>query len=273
MAATDETTPKRLDLDAFIARFQEALPTPEPIGPETRIAELGHDHVGRSLARAVLRSLLPGAPPELLASIDTVGDAHAWHVSRAEGTDPTVPARPRVRLRVLEDGDLPALYRASCDPQQGFRWRYRGATPSPQEFRAQLHAGVLAQFVVEGIDDGRAHGLVCAYDARFEERRASIALVRIGTPVDGGEVLEGLALFIDHLFATWDLRKLQAEVPGFNADSLVDPLSPFLTVEGRLVDSCFAQGRAWDLLIIAIWRDVWARERHRIPFLGPLPLG
>ena len=134
-----------------------------------------------------------------------------------------------------------------------------------------MHEGVLAQFMVEGVADGRSHGLVCAYDPRMEQGCASIALVRTAADPGHGEVLEGLGLLIDHLFATWPLRKLYAEVPGFNADGLVAADDPVVRVEGRLVDHCYVQGRWWDQIILAIWRECWLVERRRWALLGPFP--
>ena len=41
-----------------------------------------------------------------------------------------------------------ALYRLSTDPAINFRWRFRGAYPTPENFEAALWQGVVAQFIV-----------------------------------------------------------------------------------------------------------------------------
>lgn len=207
--------------------------------------------------RGIVAQLLPGAPVELLASVETLGDLVDWHRTHAGGGRHGEAAASRVRLRPLADSDLAALYEASTAPERGFRWRYRGTTPSLAEFHAQLFEGVLCQFIVETVADRVAHGLVCAYNAQFDQRFAYVAFVRFG-PVRGrGEVLEGMMSFIEFLFRTWDLKKLYAEVPEFNAQGMFDLESRSVRVEGRLVDHCFHDGRWWDQLIVAVWREDW----------------
>ena len=54
----------------------------------------------------------------------------------------------RLHLRMLTNEDHAPLYRLSSDPDVTFQWRFRGTTPSYDEFLKQLYPGVLCQFVV-----------------------------------------------------------------------------------------------------------------------------
>ena len=70
-----------------------------------------------------------------------------------------------------------------------------------------------------------------------------------------------MLLLADHLFAHWTFRKLYGETLEFNLANLGGVLGPLLTEEGRLRQHAFAGGRYWDLVHLALYRDVW--ETHR----------
>ena len=69
------------------------------------------------------------------------------------------------RLRPLAQNDYAYLYDLSLSAKNNARWRYRGATPSPERFVSDLWSGVLAQFLVETPEPRRRAGLVVAYNA------------------------------------------------------------------------------------------------------------
>lgn len=55
----------------------------------------------------------------------------------------------RYRLRELQASDTEQLYRWACDPTEGYRWRFGGATPAPEVFQGLLWNGVLCQYLAE----------------------------------------------------------------------------------------------------------------------------
>ena len=71
----------------------------------------------------------------------------------------------RLQLRMLTNEDHAPLYRLSSDPDVTFQWRFRGTTPSYDEFLKQLYPGVLCQFVVSPHGSQEVLGLVVAYNA------------------------------------------------------------------------------------------------------------
>src|SRR5262245_49791325 len=102
------------------------------------------------------------------------------HCSRAR-TEPAVQNAPlggrRAALRPLAAKDHTWLYDLSTREENGFRWRYGGATPSPESFVRSLWDQVLVQFVIERRRDRRPAGLVVAYSADLHHGHAQIAVL------------------------------------------------------------------------------------------------
>jgi RimJ/RimL family protein N-acetyltransferase len=79
--------------------------------------------------------------------------------------------------------------------------------------------------------------------------------------------LEAGGLFIDYLFSAFTFHKVYAEVIDFNFAQFgsIARQGPFRE-EARLADHIYADGRYWDLRILAAYRTDWARR-------GQTPLG
>jgi RimJ/RimL family protein N-acetyltransferase len=174
----------------------------------------------------------------------------------------------RVAVRTVGPADLPFLYAVATDPAVAYRWRYRGATPSPEQFAAELWQGVLCQYVVAHREGGAPVGLVSAYQADLANRTCYVALLGDKAHDASGLMLEGALLFVSYLFHTWDFRQLYAEVPGYTLDSFGSGMGRYFREEGRLVDHSFHAGRWWDLHILAIHRSDW--EKKAEPLLDAL---
>ncbi len=177
-------------------------------------------------------------------------------------------ATRRVQLRVVTPGDTPFLYTIATSPAVSYRWRYRGATPSPDQFAHELWQGVLAQFLLVKRDSGVPVGLQTAYQADLANRTCYFALLGDMSGPSSGLMLEGALLFVTYLFHTWDFRQIYAEVPGYTMDAMASGMGRYFEEEGRLRDHSFHAGRFWDLHLLAIHREAWAKSAE--PFLGVL---
>jgi len=170
--------------------------------------------------------------------------------------DPSLVGR-RASLRPVFPADYDWLYEISCSPAIGYRWRNRGATPSPEAFVESLWRGVLAQFMIERNDDREAIGNVFAYNADLRNGHASVG-VMVNPDVSGrGWGLEGAGLFVDYVFKVWNLRKIYAEAPGFNFEQFRSGAGRLFREEGLLRNHDYYDGRYWDLHILAIDRSDW----------------
>jgi RimJ/RimL family protein N-acetyltransferase len=161
-------------------------------------------------------------------------------------------------LRPITEADYAFLFALSTDETTGFRWRFRGETPSPEGFAHAIWHDVLAQFLVCSVATNEPAGHVLAFNPNLRDRHADIAMVVRPDRVGHGWALEGAQLFIDYLFATWDFRKLYAWVAEFNLtrfSSVID--RRMFTVEGRLGEHEYYGDRYWDVVVLGLHRRRW----------------
>lgn len=174
-------------------------------------------------------------------------------------------------LRPVRPSDYDFLFSLLVDGGNGARWRFRGATPSPEGFERALWAGVAAQLVAES--RGRPLGLGMIFNAVLEAGHAEIGIA-LDERVQGrgvAAVATGLGI-LRYAFLTWPLNKVYARVPGFNMKEL-GSLERFGWVEeGRLREFCFANGRYWDEHVFALSRPAWDKLDQRLGRFCP-PLG
>ncbi len=177
----------------------------------------------------------------------------------AEGLGAPRTATRRVALRVVTPADYPFLFTIATEPAASWRWRYRGATPSPEQFAAELWQGVLCQFMVIRREGGQSVGLVTAYQADLANGTGYVALLGDRAFDASGLMPEAALLFVSYLLHTWDFRQLYAEVPGYTMDAFASGMGTYFREEGRLVDHSFHAGRYWDLHVLAIHREQWSK--------------
>jgi RimJ/RimL family protein N-acetyltransferase len=163
----------------------------------------------------------------------------------------------RVALRPILRSDYEYLYRLFVDPETAFRWRLRGATPDTRSFESVLWEQVLVQFLIVAPNSGQPLGLVQCFGADLRSGVANLAIVVQKDQTERGIAAEALFLFIDYVFAPWNLRKLYADTPAFNFDRLASANNRYFTVEARLPDRHWYNDRYWDNLILAIHREQW----------------
>jgi len=175
----------------------------------------------------------------------------------------------RVALRPVELNDYPALFKMTSRAEATYRWRFRGATPSPEDFRELLWRGVLGQFVIARRGAPGVVGLVTAYDVDFPNQTAHLAVLVDEEHRGRGWPLEGVVLFLNYLFEHWPFRKLYADALEFNATTYLSGAKRLFEVEGTLRKHEYYQERYWDLLVLAVYRERWEAMRHRyLPILN-----
>lgn len=174
-------------------------------------------------------------------------------------TSPPAPPRlgnSRVRLRPVEPSDYPHIYRSELSERLGPIWRHRGGTPSFESFTASLWAGVVAQYLVVRRDDPTPLGIVSLYEPDSTNGHAKLAAARFSDTIDR-EFVEAVAMFIEHCFSSWPLRKIYLEVPEYNLHQMAGLIGPLIIEEGRLREHLFKLGRWWDFVTLALYRDRW----------------
>jgi RimJ/RimL family protein N-acetyltransferase len=195
------------------------------------------------------------------------GEAHPPTADASPGHDelavPSLRAR-HVYLRPLTARDYPYLQMVEAGTELTFRWRLRGATPSPEQWAKMIWNQVLAQFMVVGRSGDKPIGLVSVYRANFQDRYAYLSATRFEPNRPSPLMMLGVFLFLKYVFTSWDFRKLYMELPEFNMPQFASGLGRYFEVEGRLRDHFYFDGRYWDQLTLATYRDVWQRHRDRL---------
>jgi RimJ/RimL family protein N-acetyltransferase len=161
-----------------------------------------------------------------------------------------------VHLRPVDPGDYQYLYRVLLAPGNLGRFRFRGQTPSPEQFSTALWEGVAAQFLVES-PIGDPIGLTVIYGLDARNSHASFAVASDPQVQGTGVLIEAATLTIDYAFLTWHLRKLYLEVAAYNLSQFASGSGRFFEQQGLLRDHEFANGSWHDLYLFAIDRNRW----------------
>ena len=184
----------------------------------------------------------------------------------ASPTPDLVPqlATDRYQLIPVRREMTDALYRLSTDPAINFRWRFRGAIPTPETFEAALWQGVVAQFIVVETGTTDILGHVVCYGAESAQQHAYVGAVFSPRMIATGRPIQPIALFINYVFVTWNLRKLYMEVPEFNMETLWSGAGSFFHQEACFREHDYYAGRFWDKYVLAVYRDEMAEIMPRL---------
>lgn len=168
------------------------------------------------------------------------------------------------RLRPVVQNDYGYLYDLGLSAQNNSRWRYRGTTPSPERFVADLWNGVLAQFLVESPEPRRRAGLVVAYNTDLANGTVFLGVLIDNTFHRKVWPLEGVMLFVDYLFRNWAIRKVYAEAPEFSASHFSSGAKELFEEEGRFREHQYFQGRYWDYIYYSLTRKRWEGQGRKL---------
>jgi len=117
-------------------------------------------------------------------------------------------------------------------------------------------------------------GLVTAYNPDFRNGFVSLAAAKFeGRRHPSPVFIEGVALFIDYIFTSWNFRKLYIESGELNVPQFGSGIGWLIEEEGRLRQHRYFGGRFWDEYIMSIYREKWDEFAPKIrEFLhGPGP--
>jgi RimJ/RimL family protein N-acetyltransferase len=179
--------------------------------------------------------------------------AQCYAVSAMARPSPPLSTR-HIRLRAIEGADYAWLHAVSCNDELALAWRFRGATPSPDNFVRGLWDGVLAQFLVVGQRaPHRPIGHVAAYNPDLQSGTVYFAVTAFPPYLGTGLALEGGLVFLNYLFSTWRLRKVYVETTE-EALTQYKSAQRFLREEGRLIEHEYLKGHYVDRLTLALYR-------------------
>lgn len=174
-------------------------------------------------------------------------------------------ANSTIALRDISPSDYEPLRSAEIVASDGGRWRFAGTTPSPEAYPQTLWADVLAQKLVVLGSDYRVIGMVSAYGYQAADGVVSLAAVNFEYPAFRLAFMRGVARFVDWLFNSQPIRRIRMETPDWNQHQLIGLVNRgFGTIEGRLIEERYLNGRYVDIILLAITRERWNERRELV---------
>ena len=164
---------------------------------------------------------------------------------------------PKVSLEAVTPSHYSFVHRLAVAPETGFRWRFRGSTPSPEEFSHLIWNQVTAQYVIVTLLTGRPSGVVTAYGSNHRDGWTYVALCSEPEILGTGTAFEGLSLFLEYLFTIWDFHKIYFEIPEYNLEFVANSVAVYAVQEGSLSDHLYYSGRYWSMAIFSMTRERW----------------
>ena len=248
--------------------------------PETLLSESAAHGDLQAVIMAAM-NVAPHLDRAAFTESTTVADVVAWigpDVALLDGAGDTgLVERPRgsyataaATLRPVSEHDVELAYHASLGVRSAHRWRFRGQTPSPEQFRREFFSpATFVQFSVVAATrpDGPTVGVVSAYNANLSDGVAYVAFQRFdesyaepvsgGRPTTKGLMVEGLLVFFQYLFDHFTFRKIYVEVPEYNLSLFEQGAGQIFEKEGELADHLYFGDRYWSQLIFALYRETW----------------
>lgn len=250
--------------DLLIARLRHLGLIPEDTQAiaDRPLVDLNWDTFQWAQFAVVVRSLRPQFTDDLLRTMSTIEDARSWVRSTEEGGSAESPRRRRCELRAVLPEQFGLVYAALVDPRVAHRWRLRGTALRPSDLEATLFAGTLTHYFVSPSGTAEPEGYLALYAAQLRDGFAYFGFQRL-RPGSLGAMYEGAFLFMDHCFATFDLRKIYVEVPGYNLSQFQSLIEEVFVVDAVIEGREYFDGKHWPLTIAHLSRDRWLDMRER----------
>jgi RimJ/RimL family protein N-acetyltransferase len=158
----------------------------------------------------------------------------------------------RLVLRLLDEGDLPALFAVNGD-EEVFRYSPREAWKTPADgeawfsrVTAHRESGATMQFVIVLRDSGRPIGTLAIFHFDESVGSAEIGYVLGREHWGKGLMKEALAAYVEFAFETLGLKRLEAELDPRNEASVKVLERVGFSHEGRRRRNYFAKGELTD---------------------------
>jgi RimJ/RimL family protein N-acetyltransferase len=176
----------------------------------------------------------------------------------------------RAALRPVEGSDYEHIRRAETSGDLLAQYRHLGVTVPPEQFSTTLWAGILTQFMIINKTTGAPGGIIGAYGADFRNGHAFLVALRFPQYAGQPWMLEGFGLFVDYLFKVFPFRKLYGDTLSFNFQKFSSGLDSLLIEEGRLREHWYYDGKYWDRVTVAIYRNDWETRRRDSPLVDQI---
>jgi [ribosomal protein S5]-alanine N-acetyltransferase len=170
---------------------------------------------------------------------------------------------PRLALRPLTEGDVPALFAIFKDPEAMRYWanpamiEMAEAESLLREIQRHAEAETLFQWGIVRREEDLVIGTCTLFRINREHRRGELGYILRRDLWGYGFATEALTALVDHSFATLGLHRVEADIDPRNAGSirLVERLG--FKKEGHLRERYFVAGDIQDSVIYGLLAPDW----------------
>ena len=172
---------------------------------------------------------------------------------------------PRLQLRFLSQGDVPALYRMYSDAE-AMRYWSSGPWDNMQQAEAYLDAAQAGyesgELLRMGIEiDGQLAGIVNLYSFNRQNRRCDVGYMLDREFWGKGYMREAMAAIIDYAFRVLRLHRIEADIDPRNTASARLLKSLHFVHEGLLRERWIINGEICDTEFYGLLRSDWQAAR------------
>lgn len=172
----------------------------------------------------------------------------------------------RVRLRQIDDADVPALFTIFGDPDVTRYWSWAAFTEEAaarrllEDTRQGLEQGTLLQWGITTRQDDALVGTCTLARPNAEHRRAEIGFALARTAWGKGYASDAVRLAIDYAFDVLDLNRLEADVDPRNMGSLRTLEKLGFMREGYQRERYHVNGEVQDSVLLGLLRHEWSQS-------------
>lgn len=173
-------------------------------------------------------------------------------------------------LDTITPDDYPALYELFVGLNEGaIRWRYRGATPSFEDFTRGLWTHVFAHYLARRVSTGEVVGYVSAYAPQVRDGHCYVSAIGVPQVRNRGTMAMATMLLVESVFRMAPFRKMYFESTDSNLMQYKRAVTSGLLIEeGCYQEHEWLDGRFEAVYTLALYRRTWAERRVHFGFTG-----
>jgi RimJ/RimL family protein N-acetyltransferase len=153
-----------------------------------------------------------------------------------------------VELTPILAAHIDFLYDLAMNPEDNFRWRFRGAQIDRRTFQNNLWKGILCQFLITTRRSKQPLGQVVAYGSDLQAGYTYIGSIVAPKAHRSGLSSEAVEIFITYIQRTWRIDRFYFETPRFNFPQFRTSLDDeILQEEAVFREHNFYDGELWGM--------------------------
>jgi len=170
---------------------------------------------------------------------------------------------PRLKLRALMNGDVPAMFAIYSDPEAMRYWSHPAMTDIAEaeallkDIRSHATPQTLFEWGIARREDDLVIGTCTLHRIDRQHRRAELGYILRRELWGLGFAHEALTALVNHAFGAMNLHRLEADIDPRNAGSIRSIERLGFKLEGRLRERYFLAGEIQDSLIYGLLAPEW----------------